>query len=100
MDSLYIYGLNKAFKFKDLTLSEWLLHYININRMWEMCFVHIYLLQKGTQTVAISSNVFQFFHKKKKDIQMILQLPRCLSAKYNMSSKFMQFYVHAFQQGR
>ena len=47
----------------------------------EMCIVHVhvYLLQKGTQTVTISFEYFPDFKKKKLDIQMILQLSGCLS---------------------
>ena len=51
--------------------------------------VHIYLLQKGTRTVAISFECLPVF-RKKLDIQLILQLSRCLSvtniSKHNMFS--------------
>ena len=59
------------------------------NRPWQMRFVDIYLLQDGTRTVVTSFECLPVFHKT-LDIQLILQLSRCLSvtniSKHNMFS--------------
>ena len=49
------------------------------NRTWKTCYVYLYLLQKDTQTVAISVECL-ISCEKLEDIQTILQLSECLSA--------------------
>ena len=54
-----------------------------------MCFVHVYICcRKALRQLQYHLNVFQFFCKKLLDIQLILQLSRCLSvtniSKHNM----------------
>ena len=45
-----------------------------------MCRVYIYLLHKDTRTLAKSFACLTFFCEKLEDIQMTLQLSKCLFA--------------------
>ena len=56
---------NKQF-FKDGLVGVTVELYKHQIECGETCFVHIYLLQKGIQTVAISFECLPVFHKKKR----------------------------------